>query len=195
MSDRLVVGSDEELAERARQVRLSVLRMISAGKSSHIGSVYSMIELLVVLYFRVLRIDPTNPGLASRDRFVLSKGHGAAGLYATLAQRGFFEAGMLDGYYQEGGLLPGHVDSHGVPGVDASAGSLGHGLAIAAGMALAARHDGAGSRAFTVLSDGECDEGSVWEAALFASSYGLENLIAIVDYNKLQGLSGRPSMV
>jgi len=177
-----------ELTEIARRLRIRVLHMIVAAKSSHIGTAYSAIELLVALYFRVLRIDPARPRADDRDRFILSKGHAAAALYATLMERGFFSEALLAGYYQDGGVLPGHADVHGVPGVEVAAGSLGHGLAIAAGMALAAQRDASDRRVFALLSDGECDEGSIWEAALFAAARGLDNLVAIVDYNKLQGM-------
>lgn len=183
-----VAASSETLATLARRLRITVLNMIVRAKSSHLGSCYSMIELLAALYFRILRVDPAAPQLPSRDRFILSKAHGAAALYATLAERGFFSRDLLATFYQDGSVLAGHADVHGVPGVEVAAGALGHGLAIAAGMSLAAQHDASESRVFTVLSDGECDEGSIWEAALFASARGLDNLIAIVDYNKLQGM-------
>lgn len=181
-------ASTAELESVARRLRIRILNMIVRARSSHLGTAYSMVDLLTVLYFRILRVDPLNPLAAGRDRFVLSKAHGAAALYATLSERGFFPSEMLDTFYVDGGLLPGHADAHNVPGVEVSAGSLGHGLAIAAGLALAARNDGSDERVYVLLSDGECDEGSVWEAALFASAFKLDNLVAIIDYNKLQGM-------
>jgi transketolase len=147
-----------------------------------------MADLLAALYGGVLRVDPARPDWPDRDRFVLSKGHGCAGLYAALAERGFFPASRLDDFYRNGSHLAGHVTHTGVPGVDVSTGALGHGLAIACGMALAGKRDGKPYRVFALLSDGECDEGSTWEAALFAPQHRLDNLVAIVDYNKIQSL-------
>jgi len=163
-------------------------RMIHRAKSSHLGSAYSMADLLAVLYGRILRIDPKQPEAAERDRFVLSKGHACAALYAVLAERGFFPKDWLEDFYQDGARLAGHATHVGVPGVEVSTGSLGHGLPIACGMALAGKRDGCGYRVFVMLSDGECDEGSTWEAALFAGHHQMDNLIAIVDYNKIQSL-------
>jgi transketolase len=153
-----------------------------------VGSNFSMIELLAVLYGRILRVRPVEPMWEDRDRFVLSKGHGAAALYATLAESGFFPVGWLQDFCQNGSSLPGHITHFGIPGVEVSTGSLGHGLSIAAGMALACKRDGRTYRVFTLLSDGECDEGSTWESALFAPHHRLDNLVAIIDYNKIQSL-------
>jgi transketolase len=147
-----------------------------------------MIDLLAVLYGGILRVNPAQPDWADRDRFILSKGHGCAALYAVLAERKFFPKGWLENFYQNGSPLAGHITHLGVPGVDASTGSLGHGLSIACGMALAGKRDGRPYRVFTLLSDGECDEGSTWEAVLFAPHHHLDNLVAIVDYNKIQSL-------
>jgi transketolase len=147
-----------------------------------------MADLLAGLYGEVLRVDPKNPRDPNRDRFILSKGHGCAGLYAALAERGFFPLTWLESFYQNGGMLPGHVTNTGIPGVEVSTGSLGHGLSIANGIALAGKREGQPYRVFVLLSDGECDEGSTWEAALFAPHHQLENLIAIVDFNKIQSL-------
>jgi transketolase len=147
-----------------------------------------MADLLAVLYSKTLRIDPARPDWPERDRFILSKGHACAPLYAVLAERGFFPTEWLDDFYQDGSHLPGHATHVGVPGVEVSTGSLGHGLPIACGMALAGKRDGKAYRVFTLLSDGECDEGSVWEAVLFAPHHRLDNLISIVDYNKIQSL-------
>jgi transketolase len=159
--------------------------MTHRAGSSHIGGCLSIADLLAVLYGGVLRIDPAQPALADRDRFVLSKGHAAAAIYAVLAELGFFPREWLKKFYLDGSNLPGHI-TRGVPGVEVSAGSLGHGLPISCGMALAGKRDGQSYRVFALLSDGECDEGSTWEAALFAPHHHLDNLIAIVDYNKIQ---------
>lgn len=147
-----------------------------------------MAELLAVLYARILKVDAKNPEWAERDRFVLSKGHACAPLYAVLAERGFFPKEWLNEFYVDGARLAGHATHVGVPGVEISTGSLGHGLPIACGMALAGKRDGYAHRIFALLSDGECDEGSNWEAALFAGHHQLDNLIVIIDYNKIQSL-------
>ena len=170
----------------ARRTRAHTLRMVHQAKSSHIGSCFSMTDLLAALYGAVLRVDPRRPDWPERDRFILSKGHAAAALYATLAECGFFPVDWLDTYCRDGSRLAGHVTHHGVPGVDMSSGSLGHGLSLACGMALAARADRQPWRTFVLLSDGECDEGSTWEAALFAPHHRLDNVVAVVDYNKIQ---------
>jgi transketolase len=176
------------LQKLARDIRKRVLLMISRAKSSHVGTNYSMIELLLVLYANVLRVNPAQPDWQERDRFVLSKGHGCAALYAILAHYGFFPAEWLESFYQNGSPLAGHISHAGVPGVEVSTGSLGHGLSLATGMALAAHRDGKDHRIFALLSDGECDEGSIWEPALFAPQHKLDNLIVIIDYNKIQSL-------
>jgi transketolase len=163
--------------------------MTHGGGGSHIGSTFSCADILSVLYSGVLRVDPANPRWPDRDRFVLSKGHAGAALYAVLAEKGFFPAERLGTHYKDGSDLCGHVSHKGIPGVEISTGSLGHGLSIAAGMAYGARLDERPHRIFALLSDGECDEGSTWEAILFAAHHGLDNLVAIVDYNKLQSLA------
>ena len=177
-----------DLFVRAQRTRADVLRMIHLAKSSHAGSALSMIDLLTVLYEKVLRIDPSRPDWAARDRFILSKGHACAGLYAVLAARGFFPHDWLNEFYIDGGRLAGHVTWNGVPGVEVSTGALGHGLSIGCGMALVGKREAQDFRVFVLLSDGECDEGSVWEAALFAGHHRLNNLVAIIDYNKIQSL-------
>src|SRR5258708_6196201 len=159
--------------------------MVHRTNASHIGTCLSMADLLAALYGQVMRFRPEQPDWVDRDRFILSKGHGAAILYAVLAERGFFPAERLLTYCQDGSALTGHI-SHHVPGVEVSTGSLGHGLSIGVGMALAAKSDGRPFRVFVMLSDGECDEGSNWEAILFAPHHALDNLVAIVDYNKIQ---------
>jgi transketolase len=177
-----------DLQVLARNIRLHVLRMTNRAKSSHVGSCFSVADILAVLYAEVLRVDPHNPGWPERDRFVLSKGHSAAALYAVLAERGFFSLDQLDTFCSDGSMLAGHAVTT-VPGVELSTGSLGHGLSVATGMALAAKRDGRTHRVVAVLSDGECDEGSVWEAVLFAPQHQLDNLTVIVDYNKIQSLA------
>ncbi len=172
----------------AKQIRIHSLRMTSAGGGSHIGSIFSCADILAVLYGGVLNVDPGAPASPTRDRFVLSKGHAGAGLYAALAERGFFPVEQLQTHYQDGSDLCGHV-SHKLPGVDLSTGALGHGLSVAAGMAYAGKLDRRAHRVFCLLSDGECNEGSTWEAILFAAHHKMENLVAIVDYNKIQGLA------
>ena len=172
----------------ARLVRRHVLMMTHRGGGSHVGTSLSMAEVLAVLYGGILRVDPRQPEWTGRDRFILSKGHGCAGLYAILAETGFFPRGWLVDFYQNGSRLAGHATHGKVPGVEVSTGALGHGLPIACGMALTAKRDRRPHRIFALLGDGECDEGSTWEAALFASHHGLDSLVAIVDYNKMQSL-------
>jgi transketolase len=177
---------NEELMVFAKRIRELTLHMAHRAKSSHVGSCFSIVDLLAVLYTKVLQVRPNEPDWPNRDRFLLSKGHGAAALYATLAERGFFPKERLTEFYGDGTQLAGHVTHHGVPGVEVSTGSLGHGLPLGCGMALAAKRDGRPLRVFVVMSDGECDEGSNWEAALFAPHHRLDNLTAIIDYNKIQ---------
>lgn len=177
-----------DTATLAKRIRLHALRMTSLGGSSHIGSILSMADLVAVLYGAILRVDPKNPNWRERDRFILSKGHAGAGVYAALAERGFFEVKTLDTHYQDGSILSGHISHKGVPGVELSTGSLGHGLSVGAGMAYSAKLDQRQHRVFVLMSDGECDEGSNWEAILFAAHHHLDNLVAIVDYNKIQSI-------
>ena len=172
----------------AKQIRIHSLRMTSTGGGSHIGAIFSCADILAVLYGSILSVDPCAPSWPDRDRFVLSKGHAGAGLYAVLAERGFFPVEQLLTHYQDGSELCGHV-THKLPGVELSTGALGHGLSVASGMAYAAKLDGRKHRVFCVLSDGECNEGSTWEAILFAAQHKLDNLTAIVDYNRIQGLA------
>src|SRR5512139_537699 len=179
-------GSTEQLALRLRR---HVVRMCSAGGSSHVGSALSMADIIAVLYGELLQVDPARPQWPERDRFILSKGHAGACIYAALAERGYFPIADLAHHYQNGSNLSGHVTHKNVPGVELSTGSLGHGLGVGAGMALQLRRIGGSQRVYVVLSDGECDEGSNWEAAMFAAHYQLANLCAIIDYNKLQSLA------
>ena len=172
----------------AKAIRIHAVKMVSLGNSSHIGSVLSIADILSVLYEDVMNIDPKNPDWGERDRFILSKGHAGAGVYAVLAEKGFFPIPLLQSHYLNGSVLSGHVSHKDVPGVEFSTGSLGHGLGVSSGIAYAAKLDKKNFRVFTLLSDGECDEGSIWEAVLFASHHKLNNLCAIVDYNKIQSL-------
>lgn len=177
---------DDSLVDNSKNIRKSILKMVTVSKSSHVGSALSIVEILATLYFKILNIDSSSPEKEDRDRFLLSKGHASAALYATLAERGFFSNDLLDKYCMDGGVLPGHLDSSMTLGVEASTGSLGHGLSIGVGMAISAKHDKKNYRIYVLLSDGECDEGSIWEAAMLAAHLKLDNLIAIIDYNKIQ---------
>lgn len=172
----------------ALRLRRHVVRMCRLGGSAHVGSCLSVADIIAVLYGVVLKIDPAAPDWPGRDRFILSKGHAGACVYAALAETGFFPTAMLDTHYANGSALSGHVSRYGVPGVDFSTGSLGHGLGVGAGMAMQLRRAGGAQQVYVVMSDGECDEGSVWEAAMFAAHQRLANLCAIIDHNKLQSL-------
>ncbi len=173
----------------ARKVRIHAVNMTSKGQSSHVGAGLSIADILAVFYGSVMNVFPDDPKHPERDRFILSKGHAGAAVYATLAELGFFPVEKLDTHYQNGSDLSGHVSHKGIPGVEFSTGSLGHGLGVLAGMALAGKKDGSDRRHYALLSDGECDEGSNWEAILFAAHHKLDNLVAIVDYNKIQSLA------
>ncbi len=177
--------SPNELSRKAVKIRQHVIKMISAKGKGHTGPALSMVEIAAALYFGVLRLDPQNPKHPGRDRFLLSKGHACTTLYASLAERGFFPVSRLDEYYRLDSLLGGHP-VNGLPGIEASTGSLGHGLPMAVGMALAAKLDGRDHRIFTVLGDGENQEGSVWEAAMAAAHYKLDRLVAVIDRNGLE---------
>lgn len=164
------------------------MEMTSRGGSSHVGACLSVADILAVLYSGILRLNSQKPTWPERDRFILSKGHAAAAVYAVLAECGFLPVEKLLTHYQDGADLCGHVSHKGVPGIELSTGSLGHGLPVGVGMAYAAKLDDKPHRVFVLLSDGECDEGSNWEAILFSSHHKLSNLVAIVDYNKIQSL-------
>lgn len=176
-----------EVEQLANRIRIHAMRMIRNAKSSHLGSNFSMAEIMAVLYSRILNVSPETVDDPNRDRLVFSKGHAAAGYYAVLAECGFFPIEWLDSFYSDGAKLAGHA-TRGIPGIEVSSGALGHGLSMAAGMALAGKRDEAKWRVFAVLSDGECDEGSTWEAAMLAAHQNLENLVAVIDYNKIQAL-------
>jgi len=175
-----------ELQARALALRSHVVRMVKASKAGHLGGALSSADLMAVLFFRVLKLDPANPHMADRDRFVLSAGHKCLILYAALAEKGFFSKDILDTYGDLDSCIPGHPCMHRLPGVEANTGSLGHGLSIAAGMAIGLRLSGLSSKVFTLMGDGELAEGSNWEAAAAASHHKLDNLTAIVDRNGLQ---------
>ncbi len=174
------------LKKVAARLRGRVVEMSHAAQAAHLASALSCCDILAAAYWHALRVDPKKPEDPLRDRFILSKGHAAAALYAALAFRGYYDEAVLDTYCQNGGKLAEHPPAHGLPGVEAATGSLGHGLPIGAGMALAARINGQRYRVFAVLSDGENNEGSVWEAAMFAAGQKLANLCVVVDYNKWQ---------
>ena len=175
-----------ELKKRCVQTRKNIMEMARHGRRGHISPAFSIVEVLVLLYDNILRFDPENPDWDGRDRFILSKGHGCLALYAVLGDKGFISKKDLKEFGSFDGILGGHPTKEKIPGIEASTGSLGHGLPIGAGLALASKMDKNNSRTFVLLGDGECNEGSVWEAAMGASKNRLDNLIALVDYNKQQ---------
>ena len=181
-------GKQIDLVALAKRIRQHCVRMTGKANASHIGGALSAADLLAAIYGKALRYDPLRPDWPDRDRFIMSKGHACSALYATLAECGYFPVDRLQSFYQNGSPLAGHVMHKNVPGVELSTGSLGHGLPVATGMALTAKRDGRPSRIFCMISDGECDEGSVWEAALFAPQHKLDNLVVVIDYNKIQSL-------
>ncbi|MBI4179184.1 transketolase [bacterium] len=176
----------DDLKQMARRIRLKLVEMSCIAKTPHLGSALSCVDILVAAYWGAMKIDPARPDDPGRDRFILSKGHAATVIYAALAYRGFYSMDYLDQYNRAGGKLPEHPSPGCAPGIECASGSLGHGLSIGCGMALAARLNGHPYRVFVCMSDGECNEGTVWEAALFAPAHRLDNLIAIIDYNKWQ---------
>lgn len=180
----------EALAEKARKIRIDLLQEVYYGKSGHIGSSLSCADILAVLYFNEMNIDPQDPKAESRDRFVLSKGHASEALYATLAERGYFPKEDLITFRHIDSSFQGHPDMNKVPGVDMTTGSLGQGLSAANGMALASKIDKQGFRVYCLIGDGELEEGQVWEAAMTSSQYELDNICAIIDCNGLQ-LTGK----
>lgn len=180
------LATKNELMKTACKVRMGVIEAVFNAKSGHPGGSLSIADLLTYLYFKEMKVDPKNPKWEDRDRLVLSKGHTAPGLYSVLAQKGYFPEDELKGLRQVGRMLQGHPDMKTIPGVDMSSGSLGQGISVACGMALSAKISDASYRVFTILGDGEIQEGQVWEAAMFAGFRKLDNLIAIVDNNGLQ---------
>lgn len=178
--------TNQELAKVANEVRKGVVTGVHAAKSGHPGGSLGAADIMTYLYFEEMDVDPADPHRADRDRFVLSKGHCAPALYAVLAERGFFGKEELETLRHIGSRLQGHPNMNDTPGVDMSTGSLGQGISAAVGMALAAKHWGDSYRVYTLLGDGECEEGQVWEAAMFAGNHALDNLVAVVDHNGLQ---------
>ena len=180
-------------SELAQLARASAVRMVASGKASHVGSSLSMIDILSVLYSGVADVSASNINSPLRDVVIVSKGHAAAGTYAVLGHAGFFPETWFEEFCIDGGRLTGHVTAGTVPGIELSTGSLGHGLAFGSGVAISAQRDGNKRRIFVLMSDGECDEGSVWETALFASHHNLNNLTAIIDRNGLQSFGSTES--
>lgn len=174
--------------ELARRIRLHAVELTHRTHASHVASVLSVADIIAVLYEDVMRVFPDEPRHPKRDRLVLSKGHAGLAVYAALAELGFFGREMLDTYYQDGSCLSGHISHKRVPGVEFSTGSLGHGVAAAAGMALAGKLDGKAHHVYAVAGDGECEEGSIWESALFAAHNKLDNFTVVVDHNQFQAL-------
>ncbi len=176
----------ELLKNAAANIRLGILEGVHAASSGHPGGSLSIADIMAYLYFVEMNVDPKNPKMDDRDRFVLSKGHTAPALYAALAEKGFFDKSELKGLRHIDSFLQGHPDMKGTPGVDMSTGSLGLGLSTACGMALAAKIDGKDYRTYAVVGDGESEEGQIWEACMFAAHYKLDNLCVVVDWNGLQ---------
>jgi len=181
------------LEEVAKQVRADVLQMCHTSHAAHVGSSLSCVDILVTLYYQSARVDPAAPTARDRDVIIVSKGHAAAAYYAVLANRGFFSRSILSNYCQDGQLLGGHVTSGLIPGVELSTGSLGHGLPFGVGVAIAQSLTSGHRRTFVLVSDGECDEGSTWEAALQAAHFRLGNLVVLIDRNRLQSLKDTES--
>ncbi len=178
--------NNEELAIKAKEIRKSIIREVYFAKSGHPGGSLSIADIMAVLYFDEMNIDEKNPNFENRDRLVLSKGHTSPALYAALAERGYFDKKDLDGFRNSNSLLQGHPNMNDVPGVDMSTGSLGQGLSVANGMAICGKLDNKSYRVYCILGDGELEEGEVWEAAMAANKYKLDNLCVIVDNNNLQ---------
>jgi transketolase len=182
------ISDSTNLTDLAKAIRRDILNLCFKTGSSHIGSSFSIVEILTALYFKSLNISPETAMSPERDRFILSKGHGCPALYAALHHRGFIGQDVLEGFARDGGTLEQHPTRKLEWGIECSTGSLGHGLSVGAGVALAAKHDKRDSRVFVLLSDGETNEGSTWEAAMFAAQHRLDNLVAVIDYNKMQAL-------
>lgn len=170
----------------AAKCRQNVLRMVRAGGHGHIGGALSSIDIVTALYFDKMYVDPEDPKMEDRDRFLLSAGHKCLAQYAVLAEKGFFDKEILDTYGKLASKIPGHPDMHKLPGIEANTGALGHGISIASGMAMAGKQDGKGYKVYVVAGDGELPEGSNWEAAAAAAKFGLDNLVVFVDNNGLQ---------
>lgn len=188
------IGVSDELAAMARRIRATLVEMSHKARTPHLGSALSCVDILVAAYWGTLAFDPKRPTAPGRDRFIMSKGHAITALYATLAHRGFFSPALLDTFAKPGSKLAEQPSPACVPGLELATGSLGHGLPVGLGMAMAGRLHGQTYRVFVLMSDGECNEGSVWEAALLAPAHRLDNVVAIVDYNKWQA-TGRSNEV
>jgi transketolase len=186
MTQPMNLSDGQEHDAVARRIRARLVELSHRRRVPHLASALSCVDILVAAYWQAMRLDPQRPGWLDRDRLILSKGHAATALYAVLAERGFFEATILDSLASAGSPLEEHPSCNCVPGVEASTGSLGHGLALGIGMALAAVIQNRSYRVFVVLGDGECNEGSVWEGAMFAAAHRLGHLTVIVDFNKWQ---------
>lgn len=182
------INDIDELYKIAKEVRKDVITMAYKASSSHVGSCLSIADIMVVLYHRILNINNNNISDGTRDKFILSKGHSSSMLYAVLASKGFIDKEILETYCMDGSHLSGHPKMKALPGIEVSSGSLGHGLGLGCGIALGDKAVGRDSKCVVLMGDGECEEGSVWEAAMFASSRKLNNLIAVIDNNELQGL-------
>ncbi|MBU2541415.1 MAG: transketolase [Candidatus Omnitrophica bacterium] len=178
----------------AKEVRQDIVRTSFSSKSAHIAASLSAVDILVALYFEILKVKSNDSLWSGRDRFILSKGHGCLGLYATLTRAGFLSQAQLKSFCRDGGCLGGHPEFGRIPGLEASTGSLGHGLSIGEGMALSFKHGRKKNKVFVLLGDGECNEGSIWEAAMSISHFKLDNICAIIDYNKLQA-TGRTEAI
>lgn len=185
---QIPISDTEALRKHAVKLRQHVLSLTNKAKSSHVGSAFSIAELITTLYNGVLNITPETIEDPDRDRFIMSKGHAVSVLYAALAERGFFPMEWLDTFYQNDTILAGHATHKGIPGIEVATGSLGHGLSVGCGFAYAAKVDERPYKTYVMLSDGEIDEGSIWEAIMFAGHHKLDNLVAVVDYNKVQSI-------
>lgn len=185
----------EDLRAHARNVRRMIIETATPVRASHTGGALSAVDVMVALYFNILKLDPKNPHDPHRDILVYSKGHSSLGLYATLVERGFAPPEVLKKYYVDGGTLAGHPVRGSMPGVEVCSGSLGHGLPLSYGIALARKRLGNPGRVFCILSDGECDEGSTWEAALGAGHHQLDNLVAVIDYNRIQSFGSTAAVL
>ncbi|MEW6618930.1 MAG: transketolase [bacterium] len=182
-----MINDIKYLENLAKQVRVKILDIITTAKSSHLGCSFSIVEILIVLYYEILDITLENWRSVNRERFILSKGHACAALYTVLWQKGFITEDTLNTYYQNGSLLGAHPSLDTIPGIEASTGSLGHGLSIGCGLAYANKLNNLNKKVYVLIGDGECNEGTIWEAALFANHHRLNNLIVILDRNKIQG--------
>lgn len=183
MGEAIIIA---DLEKKARSIRQDIVKMLFRAQAGHCGGALSALEIIITLYYRIMRVDPKKPQWLDRDRFVLSKGHGCLALYGVLADKGYFSKKHLLTFDSMGSILQGHPDMHKTPGVDMSTGLLGQGLSVAVGMALGARLDARKCRIYVLMGDGEIQSGQVWEAAMAASHYKLDHLTAIVDRNRLQ---------